>query len=133
MAKTTSEIIAENVKRQKIEQELADAMIKRDEENADQIAENQARTQAILDGTSDKLVKDAAPATIQDVTVMPPILSYSLLYGVGGFILGCLVMFSFLSIKIKHIQRDCETRIAEARASIDRMLIIASKKENGQN
>jgi ZIP family zinc transporter len=44
-----------------------------------------------------------------------------------GFILGAVLVAVYFKLKIKRIQKDCETRISEARTTLDRVLEIATK------
>lgn len=53
----------------------------------------------------------------------------ALFSGVTGFLLGVLVAFAFFRIKAKAIKKEYEARISEARASLDRLLLLASQKE----
>ena len=50
------------------------------------------------------------------------------LWGAAGFIIGAMSIALFFKIKINCIKADCETRVSEARAALDRMLKIASKE-----
>lgn len=127
MAKKTSEIVAENMKKQQEVQVIVDAMRERDEKDAAQIAINKARTEAVLNGTSDKLVKTEETINMDsflEISASPVICA------AGGFILGCLVAFAFFERKIKKIKHTYDTRLEEARASLDRMLVIASKNNS---
>ena len=66
--------------------------------------------------------------------------AYTLVIGsIVGFILGIVVMFIFLKIRIKKIKAkheeelkklktECDIKVTEARSALDRMLIIASQK-----
>lgn len=100
MAKKISEIVAENMKKQQEVQVIVDAMRERDEKDAAQIAINKARTEAVLNGTSDKLVKETETVAVQETTLPLNFDPIPMIAGVCGFILGCLVMFVFFKIKI---------------------------------
>lgn len=128
MAKTTSEIIAEN-KAKRAEAEKISASL--DAIHQRQMAEvgekNAQRTEAVLNGTSDKLVKTEETVNMDsflEISASPVICA------AGGFILGCLVAFVFFRRKIKKIKYTYDTRLEEARASLDRMLVIASKNNS---
>lgn len=45
-----------------------------------------------------------------------------------GFLIGVLVAFIFFRMKIKQIRNECDTKVNEARATLDRMLLFATKK-----
>lgn len=133
MAKTTSEIIAENQKRNEEIQELLEEMDKYDEEHAEEFATAKEKTEAVLNGTSDKLVKpdNIRAEDWQSIVSMPTyenIFSYPSAHGIGGFILGVLLTTVIFYIKIKKIKKDSDIRINEARSALDRMLKIASKE-----
>ena len=138
MAKTTSQIIAENKERNEKIQQVVDYS-KSVDEAMQEIRNNrneaeQIRQEAIAAGTWGTK-KSSSDETIHETAIvsgpMPDnaFTVSSIAYGVGGFFLGALVMFLFFKIKIKRIQKECETRINEARASLDRMLIIASREQ----
>lgn len=125
MAKTTSQIISENrIKR--AEEAVIDAS--RNAIHQQQMAEvgemNADRTQAVLDGTSEKLVKNIETT---ETLSFPDVVSSPLVHGIGSFFLGALIVFVYFKIKIKRIKADYEIRINEARSSLDRMLKIATK------
>lgn len=129
MAKTTSEIIAENQIKQK---EIEAVTASRDAIHQKQMAEigeqSAARTQAVLDGTSDKLVKNSESTAMTSTVSYAAIVKSPLIVGLGGFFLGALVMCVYFKIKMKRVKADYETRINEARSALDRMLKIASKE-----
>lgn len=66
--------------------------------------------------------------------------AYTLVIGsIVGFILGIVVMFIFLKIRIrkikakheeelKKLKAECDIKVTEARSALDRMLVIASQK-----
>lgn len=51
-----------------------------------------------------------------------------LICGTIGFLLGILVAFLYFRIRIKKIKAECEARINEARASLDKMISMITKK-----
>lgn len=67
------------------------------------------------------------PQAVETITVSE-IDNTSLVFGFTGFILGALFMLLFCKLKIKRIQKDCETRVNEVRAALDRMLKITAKE-----
>lgn len=177
MALTTSEIIARNKENDKDIQELVEAMNKYDEEHAEEFAAAKAKTEAVLNGTSDKLVKNkektgteiveqsreylenlnketganvqqdlgqywanygAGPGGTQVQTLMQqlagstdvsnepslvsPIFSFA-----GGFAIGAALIAIYFKFKIKRVKEDCDTRVAESRDTLDRMISVMSK------
>lgn len=111
MAKTTSEIVKENKEREKIAQQIADAMKARDERDAN-VKETTEATEA---------VEVVAVEPVQESYLLPAV------SGGVGFILGAVLMAVYFKLKIKRIQKDCETRISEARTTLDRVLEMATK------
>ena len=75
--------------------------------------------------------KETTEATeaVEVVAVEPVQESYLLpaVSGAAGFILGAVLMAVYFKLKIKRIQKDCETRISEARTTLDRVLEMATK------
>lgn len=128
MAKTTSEIVAENMERLKEEQEIEKMLQEIQEKNEDTFIEAAAKTQAVLDGTSDKLVKNTETTATTETVSIADIASSPLLFGISGFFLGALVVFVFFKSKIQRIRKECETRVDEARAALDRMISLVSKE-----
>jgi hypothetical protein len=126
MAKTTSEIVKENKEREKIAQQIADAMNARDERDA-----QHKTTDELVKENYKRLQQDQSQATetVEIVAVEPVQESYLLpaVSGAAGFILGAVLMAVYFKLKIKRIQKDCETRISEARTTLDRVLEMATK------
>lgn len=114
MAKTTSQIIAENkIKRA----EAAAIAASRDEIHQQQMAELEAKRK-------EKETEETAALQLQSQAYI----EIGLIGGGFGFILGALVMALFFKRKIKNLKKNYETRLDEARASLDRMIVVASKK-----
>lgn len=65
----------------------------------------------------------ATESAAYDVFYMSPILC-----GVSGFVLGALVAFLACRIKIRQIKAECETKVSEARATLDRMISVIAKE-----
>lgn len=128
MAKTTSEIIAENQARRKdIEAVIASRNAIHQRQMAEVGEKNAQRTEAVLNGTSDKLVKTEESVKVDsflEISASP------VFCAVGGFLLGCLVAFIIFKRKIKKMKYTYEMRLEETRASLDRMLVIASKNNS---
>lgn len=119
MAKTTSEIQAENKQRNDDIQEVIDTRNAINQKQLEGISEESAaKTQAILDQAYSSKNTESEPITF----------NYSqFAFCIIGMIIGLLVASVFFKIKIKKIKQECETRVNEARAALDRMLVIASK------
>lgn len=69
--------------------------------------------------------------TVSQATEALPLSEFDstpLLFGAGGFALGALVAVLACRIKIKKIKAECETRVSEARDSLDRMISIMAKE-----
>lgn len=113
-----------------------------DRENAAKI-----REEAIANGTWKKAGStetiEATQATESSVPIQPDMpvthLTSMLACSIGSFILGIIVMYLFSKLHIKKIKskhedqlkkikEECDIKVAEARAALDRMLIIASQK-----
>lgn len=127
MAKTTSEIIAENQKKRAETDALSEQLNKIHDRQMAEIPDSAAKTQAVLDGTSDKLVKNQETISISKFEDIKDLASSPVFFLSGGFLLGVIVAAIFFSVKIKRIKKDCETRLNEARSALDRMLKIAAK------
>lgn len=147
MAKTTSEIVKENMEKQKIVDQLVSAMKARDErdnkakesteetsssfDDLPNFLERKKRLDEIKYPGSLVIKKETTEATeaVEVVAVEPVQESYLLpaVSGAAGFILGAVLMAVYFKLKIKRIQKDCETRISEARTTLDRVLEMATK------
>ena len=147
MAKTTSEIVKENMEKQKIVDQLVSAMKARDERD-NKAKESTEETSSSFDDLPNFLerkkildeIKYPGSVVIQKETTdtvevvqtvidepvqesnISPVTS-----GTVGFILGAVLMAVYFKLKIKRIQKDCETRISEARTTLDRVLEMATK------
>ena len=125
MAKTTDEIIAENKARRAEEAEISAARDAIHEAQMKEVGDmNAARTEAVLNGTSEKLVKTQE---IVSVSAYENLASSPILLVGFGFLFGAIVAIVFFNVKIKQIKKEYETRLNEARSSLDRMLKIATK------
>lgn len=138
MAKTTSEIVKENKEREKIAQQIADAMKARDERDADakeatektsvnmleikkQLDEIKYPGSLVIEKETTEAVEVVAVEPVQESYLLPAV------SGAAGFILGAVLVAVYFKLKIKRIQKDCETRISEARTTLDRVLEMATK------
>lgn len=110
MAKTTSEIVAENMKKREEEQKIAES---REKIHQQQMAE---------------LEEIKKNHTTIESTAQPQYLPIEtgLIGGAIGFLLGFLLAALFFMRKVKSVKKDCASRIEEVRASMDRMLLITS-------
>ena len=76
----------------------------------------------------------AEPSTGSTVAVQQPqyieitTVPLTIVAGLIGFILGVIMTAFVLSIKIKHIKFQCKTQVEEARAALDRTIMITSQK-----
>ena len=87
-------------------------------------AKNAARTAAVLNGTSDKLVKNQETVVVElDESPAPS----AVMYCAFGFVFGILIASVFFFIKLKKVRKECNIRVDEARAAMDRMLKVAAR------
>lgn len=105
------------------------------------------REEAIKNGTWKTKDSTEPTETVQAeesiVPVQPDIpanhLTSILVCSTGSFVLGLIIMFVFMKLHIKKlkakheeqvrkIKTECDIKISEARAALDRMLVIASQK-----
>lgn len=144
MAKTTSEIVKENMEKQKVVDQIAEAIkareeseakAKEDSEESSELPKNILERKKILDEikypgsvviqneTTDRIeaVETVIDEPVQESYILP------VASGGVGFILGAVLMAVYFKLKIKRIQKDCETRISEARTTLDRVLEMATK------
>lgn len=126
MAKTTSEIVKENMEKQKVIDQISEAIKDRDKKDV-----QQKTTSELVKENYKRLQQERAQATEAiEVVAVEPVQEYYLLpavSGAAGFILGAVLMAVYFKLKIKRIQKDCETRISEARTTLDRVLEMATK------
>jgi hydroxylamine reductase (hybrid-cluster protein) len=144
MAKTTSEIVKENMEKQKVVDQIAEAIkareeseakAKEDSEESSEFPKNILEIKKQLDEikypgsvviqneTTDRI---EAVETVIDEPVQESYIS-PVTSGAVGFILGAVLMAVYFKLKIKRVQKDCETRISEARTTLDRVLEMATK------
>lgn len=64
----------------------------------------------------------------QPVGNMNSVYQDHLICGAIGFLMGVIVAFLYFRIRIKKIKVECETRVNEARASLDKMISVIAKE-----
>ena len=91
------------------------------------------REEAIADGTWGKsreteIVETSSVSVKEEVTEIFSLPADNLICGTVGFVTGSVIITIYFKTKMKQLKIDCETRVNEARAALDRMLKIASKE-----
>lgn len=113
MAKSQSEIVAENKAKRAEEAEI--------QASRDEIHQRQMEELEAITSTSEKPVNET-----QDLTYYAVPAAFS----VVGFVLGILVTSLFFKKKIRKLKQEYEIRINESRTSLDRIIELAASSAN---